>query len=743
MKFDNPPSNSYSQFDYRSDIDGLRAIAILAVIVSHLNGDWLPGGFVGVDIFFVISGYVITCSILKSPNNDYLHYFSRFYIRRIKRLFPNLIVCVLVTSVLTALFIPVQNAKGMYATGVSALIGVSNLFFINSGGDYFATPQKLNPFTHTWSLGLEEQFYLFFPFIILLGYGLSSKVVISTKNKINLASKIALFSFLFSVFINFYFMDFLAAYIPVQILMAIPFIPIFLGTVVVASLFSPGKNSYLRVFYLVFFACASSMLLSAYLTSSKPATISYFFMPSRFWELASGASLFLGISVCRDSAKFKNITRHPLLPLFSVILILISLVYTPVTEFPFPWALVAVLGAILAIVSGYSKENLLYKLLTKPVLIGIGKISYSLYLWHWPIIVVFGWTVGLTSGWRYMSCVLIIFGVSILAYKFIETPFRFFENKAYVYVLFISPLVLIFLFKTNMVEQALKKSYVFEEIGDSLPKNHYREMKCHATSPFNFDDCFSPNRDNSRTLYLIGDSHAAAHLPMLKAFEEDSDIEVLQLTGGPILIYATQESKEFQSLLAHFETHLKRNDIIIAAVHRAYIYKDHGQKKEYQALLRGEQVDVHSQASELISSTERNMSLLTQIVEAKKAHIILVGDTPMLRSAAIGACLLQNRLHGKNICDVSRKVSEKHAEPLNNLYMKLSKKPYISFWNPHSLICKSAVCSFVENNKVLYVDDGHLAKQTSESLYPEFKEFLVRSQLIEVDNFKLSDLQSR
>ena len=143
---------------YRPEIDGLRAFAVAAVIINHFNKDILPGGYLGVDIFFVISGYVITSSLFERPSKDFRDFISGFYSRRVKRLVPALSVFVLTTSIAICLFnsLPAVSLQ----TGLTSLFGLSNLYLLWQSTDYFAHSAEINVFTHTWSLGVEEQFYI-------------------------------------------------------------------------------------------------------------------------------------------------------------------------------------------------------------------------------------------------------------------------------------------------------------------------------------------------------------------------------------------------------------------------------------------------------------------------------------------------------------------------------------------------------------------------------------------------------
>ena len=159
---------------YRPEIDGLRAFAVVAVIINHFNKDILPGGYLGVDIFFVISGFVITSSLYQRPSKNFKDFISGFYERRIKRLVPALSVFVLITSIAICLF--QTNPYLSLWTGLTSLFGLSNLYLLEKATDYFAQSTELNVFTHTWSLGVEEQFYILFPFLIWFsGFGRQTK----------------------------------------------------------------------------------------------------------------------------------------------------------------------------------------------------------------------------------------------------------------------------------------------------------------------------------------------------------------------------------------------------------------------------------------------------------------------------------------------------------------------------------------------------------------------------------------
>ena len=192
---------------YKPEIDGLRGLAIIAVIINHINKSLLPNGYLGVDIFFVISGYLITISLINIKSCEFIPFFIGFFSRRIKRLIPLLIVFVVITSIMIIILNP---TPGYYLwAGIYSLLGLSNFEFWKNTVDYFAPTTSLNPFTHTWSLSIEAQFYFIFPFLIYyLGYK-DGKI---KKIKAILISLLTITIFSFVVFTYLYSTNESAAY---------------------------------------------------------------------------------------------------------------------------------------------------------------------------------------------------------------------------------------------------------------------------------------------------------------------------------------------------------------------------------------------------------------------------------------------------------------------------------------------------------------------------------------------------
>jgi peptidoglycan/LPS O-acetylase OafA/YrhL len=344
---------------YRSDIDGLRAVAVSAVIAYHFWNDLLPGGFLGVDMFFVISGHVITTSLSRHAGSIH-ELFLDFYCRRIKRLLPALLACVTVTSLIGSLFIHPQSAEysDSMKAGLFAVLGLSNIYFFRESSDYFGNLASLNLFTHTWSLGVEEQFYIAFPLLFLVtGY----------------ASR------------------------------------------------QPGRR-------LLFFAAQGVLTLASFALyvwlNRRLVSGAYFLMPSRAWELGVGSMTALAASYpLRSGGPALGPaagTVLSLIPWLSAAMIAAALV-TPVDLQLY--ATPAVVAGAAALIMTLHPGRRLHRLLTVPSVLLVGVLSYSLYLWHWSVLAVARWTVGV-HWWTAPFLLAAIGGLAAASYAFVERPLR-------------------------------------------------------------------------------------------------------------------------------------------------------------------------------------------------------------------------------------------------------------------------------------------------------------------------------
>ena len=321
---------------FRYDINGLRAIAVLAVVLFHFNPQWLPGGFSGVDVFFVISGFLMTSIIFNGVEKNTFNLF-KFYTARANRIIPVLAAMSAILLLFGWFYLLPTDYRDLGRQVEKSSLFISNLLFAKGGG-YFDTAEHTKWLLHTWSLSVEWQFYIFFPIIII-----ALKKYLSFTNLKRVAIGLFLASFIYCIYATY-----------------------------------------------------------------KDSKTAYFLLTSRAWEMLLGGLAFLYPWSLKN--KLHQITTQ----CFGLILIVASyFLISKDTPWPGYMALIPVLGAYLIIVSNYQNNILI----NSPVFRYIGKWSYSIYVWHWPL-VVFGFYFTLTDWWIYGIPLSILLG--FLSYQFIE-----------------------------------------------------------------------------------------------------------------------------------------------------------------------------------------------------------------------------------------------------------------------------------------------------------------------------------
>lgn len=347
----------------RYDIEGLRAIAVVAVVLDHLF-HWPRGGFVGVDIFFVISGYLITGILLREAIGKGRISFRQFYIRRIKRILPAAALVLSVTATAAYVVFYAGRASSIASDALWALLFSANWRFAIQGTDYMNSGSSVSPIQHYWSLGVEEQFYILWPWIIL-------------------------------------------------------------GALYVARRLRANPRATVAILAL---AVAGSMVISfafALWETQANHTVAYFSTFSRGWELSAGALLAVLTASFRG---FAQPLKVALLWLGLLLLVGSCLIIAPETPFPGPNAVYPVVGACLVILAGTGVQSGVYDraawILTNRASRYIGKISYSLYLWHFPVIIFLGTLLPPNSKRFYLIAVAVMLLLSICSFKLVEDPIR-------------------------------------------------------------------------------------------------------------------------------------------------------------------------------------------------------------------------------------------------------------------------------------------------------------------------------
>lgn len=346
------------QSGFRPDVQGLRAFAVAAVILAHVTG-WPSGGFVGVDVFFVISGFLITGLLLREYDKTGTISFTGFYKRRAKRILPASIAVLIATVAAASLLLPKTRANDTLLDAVWSFFFAGNWRYAATGTDYFQEGTAPSPLQHFWSLSVEEQFYFIWPWLLLAVFALTPRAAGSSRRRM------------------------------------------VAGALMVAL-------------------GIASFAWAMWETNNNP-TVAYFSTLTRTWELGVGALIAVATPL---------LTRIPM-ALRSILawvgvagLIGSLFIINPETSFPAPWALLPVLATGLIISAGTGGEAKYLWPLTNRGSRYIGDLSYSLYLWHWPVAILLVAVLESGTTAYYVFALALILTLSIASYHFVENPIR-------------------------------------------------------------------------------------------------------------------------------------------------------------------------------------------------------------------------------------------------------------------------------------------------------------------------------
>jgi len=719
--------------EYRPDIDGLRAVAVIAVVIYHIESSWLPGGFIGVDMFFVISGYVIASSLAHRPSQNVLDYLMEFYSRRMKRLAPSLVVVVCTTALWMSLLLPpwLHELGSFYQVGMLSLVGWSNnYFYFSYSTSYFAVNAdlSLNPFMHTWSLGVEEQFYIVFP---LVAYGFHRKQV---------------------------------------------------------SASTSSRLSHVTPPVILFICCVTSVFFCARYSTGvdKENKAAFFTLPSRFWELAAGALVLQsesGYGSILASALERRLVSHAL-ELAAASLLIAAVWITPAGGhggFPFPWALLPVFGTICYIVAGSGPHAYLNKCLSLFVPVYIGRISYPIYLWHWPVLVFVDMTFGVNClGWKLISLIVVAW-LSMISYHLLEGSFRAWHPSKHGKVFgVLVPIVGVSLLWLQLLRGPLYgKLFLNPYYGiastvapvetqgsecacvpgdptfhrpacsqssdptralprcflDTAPSREKPSMYLKGPQACYWDcgevpdlqyarlgrgGCLTPDRGpagNKRALFLFGDSHAASVSMGLREAVSDELVFASLTNGGcgfrppsvdlPRPPACDRYNKEVMDSIARV---VNRSDIV--TVQSDYTYFPTNRSLFDQA---------------------NYLRTLHDMVSARGASLLVLGDVPHLRARGLWCVPTLLSPNASRRCDRPKQQVMQLMAPWRNMLSDLAKQHRdIYFFDYLDLFCDDNTCgAMIPGTRTLgFFDTSHLTEAGSHYLWPYIRSFLKRSGLL-------------
>jgi peptidoglycan/LPS O-acetylase OafA/YrhL len=669
---------------HASYIDGLRAIAVLSVIAYHLNANLLPGGFSGVDVFFVISGFVVAMSVSELGGISLHHFLSYFYARRLVRITPALVVCLVTTFVASALFIPqawlsLTNNK----TGLCAFLGLSNFVLAASAGNYFSPIVEFNPFTHTWSLAVEEQFYFAFPWLFI--FWLRGRRFAS----------IGLFS-----------------------------------AAVVAS-----------------FICAIWL-------GRTDKTYAFYMLWSRFWELGVGVLLFQIMHVGGHSFNEESpySPRLRLVAELGIFALIVGLIVAQPDAAPFPAGLLPVAGTAMILAGLHGRKGgILHTVLTNRTMVFVGKVSYSLYLWHWPVFVLFRWTAGLESHvWQFTA--LVVTAVpAVLSYYFIEQPPKTAARRAKRRTVIAAGLALVLSgcalsAAVSHTQSRISLSTVSRNmnvwypegprlaqakngcsVGDSSQKSFHGGLSwINERAPCEAIVTFPHN------VFVLGDSHALAYIGMLKQFaaRTGAKVYVYYKAGCPFISLRPVPGNEAScqafgnAAVADMLPLVQPGDIVFLASLRLPRMVDQwaffGVDSAKNAMLSQTAMEYRQK------DVKTAIPVLKQI-SAHGAQIVFEAPTPMLESIPYRCADWFNRENP--ICaqgmSVPHSLLDKLRAPVLSSYKQMEAAvPGLSVWDPMEILCPDTECHAYRGDKPLLFDGDHLSYFSNMLLLPSFIAFV-------------------
>jgi peptidoglycan/LPS O-acetylase OafA/YrhL len=609
-----------------TQIQGLRALA--AILVTLFHAKWISGGFIGVDIFYVISGFLITGLLIREFDRSKTINFKEFYARRFKRLLPTSFFVLAVTALASWILVPGTMRASLGRDIIAASLYVSNYLFAWWQADYQNLDATPSPVIHYWSLAVEEQFYLIWPLLILF----MSFIALKLKNK-----------------------------------------------------------KYL--FYGVTLVTTTSFLFSIYQTETSPIW-AFYSLPTRAWELGLGALLVL----------IPSIKTKKYIGLIGFILILVSaFIFNETTSFPGKNALLPVLGTVLLIGSIHSWPPFLNDVANSRIFQWLGEISYPLYLWHWPLLVLpstyFARPLNI-----YERIIAIFFTLLLadLTHRYIEEPYRHrkIESKT-IYKRTITITAVSVLLGGSIIFTSSDKIDVSGINGAvSLAQIKARPLVyddgCHANyAQTKSGKCEYANTASSKTIVLYGDSHAAQWFPALVEIANRSGYKLISLTKSACPAVDTVRLDQGGFKMSRCREWRKNSIIRIQEVKPDVLIMS-----SFQYFAQPPQFNDRSKWW-----NDGQRRLLTE-VKNTSPHLIYITDTPHpIRD--IPACLANYSISKCNTTVRSENLSI----------------PGFKVIDPNSWLC-SRSCPAVKDGVVAYRDASHISVDISIALIPRLTQAL-------------------
>ena len=634
---------------YRPDIDGLRALAVIGVILFHADLG-LSGGFVGVDVFFVISGFLITSLILKDIKSNQFSLLG-FWERRARRIFPALYVVTITTIGLSYLFLLPKDFEILGGSVIGLSFFSSNIFFWKNTNSYFSGSAEEMPLLHTWSLSLEEQFYIIVPIVFLLFF---------------------------------------------------------------------KWRQFDKLFWVLSAGALLSLLISIVGTIHYESA-SFYLLPTRAWELGAG-------SIIATSRPIKSYRLRTIFSVLGILSILFSFIfYDRSSSFPGLSAVPPVLGAALIIWSGVgfgeiSRLPIVLKVLSIRPLVFIGLLSYSLYLWHWPLLALNEYMViGRDSILVKLTIVLVSFLLSIISWKYIEQPIRKKKIACSRFSIFsLSAVGLISLVGCSafILMNGGFVSKVSKEVRDSenrgLSEDTFFDYDL-AAKGFPENKIVLGHKGHEPSFFLWGDSHAMAISRALDLAGKEFSIgglSVVKTSTLPILDWQTSESSQ----ILYNEQILK------------YLTAEEQRKTIKHVVLAGRWWLAFNQSLKNKNNIEESLIRTISEIQSLGYSVSIFLQVPQWTDHWHTPSSFPFHYNWKNFSwgyydiKISDELLKKRFSSQNEMFERIREKiPTLKIIDPLPvLINADGYYYFNDNNNWIYYDDDHISANGARKLKPLF-----------------------
>lgn len=614
---------------YRPEIDGLRAIAVLAVVLYHV-GMGPPAGYVGVDVFFVISGYLITGILLRQERLDFLS----FYARRMRRLVPALMLVVGATLLFSRLIVPLDRIA---SSAAASMLFVANIYFHQTTGGYFDWNTSQMPLLHLWSLGVEEQFYLLWPVLLAAVWRWRHRVLL----------------------------------------------PLVAGLAVLS-------------------------LVASELVDHQTA---FYSMPTRFWELAAGGLIAI-------APPLKQRLAGP-----GMTLLILSL-FVPFKGFPGLAALPAVAGTAFILTTLHAGEPLGFAgtLLRARPMVFTGLISYSLYLWHWPLLAFETLiTIGAPSLPLRLGLAVLAGVLAWLTYRFVETPFRRDARQVSNGKVVLASLAL----SVGLAVGAASQARTYESLKNALHDvwGENRVQPCHHPDARHMAPGLPPASCNSipekeAKILLWGDSHADRWRSFAWKIGECSGLSVAAFTYGncpPALNYGGPRSNcmVFNDWVVEYvKTH--QLDTVILSTRllgrMRRLPEDYGNR--YSTV---SDESFARRKKQLVSGLTKTVDVIAPLVN----RVVLMGPLPQSRKDADLCQMLGQEAE----CAMSRREFDELSHESFALLDGLARRhPNVEVIRSEEFFCNEDSCPITLDGRPVFSDSDHLTREAAEAFFLSYQQ---------------------